>query len=360
MTVTVPTSDEFAALSTTVAGLATTVSQLAAKQGADEQTEAAAQAAQAIKDATQDAEIAALEPPPPPPPPPAPAPPPAPSARFPGDPGIGKLLYGEGREGNEPALEAREATYGQAVQLHRSYWQAAQASSLIAQCQTDQSKGRLPLVSTKLAATWADVAAGKQDGWLTGLLDGLGKLAGPVWLCLHHEPYDNQGAGQTPADYKAMYAHAKTLKPANVALMPILQSQPWTPDRGGKLTDITPWYDPASADLFGFDAYNAWFPNGTKGWTTPEQSCSAMIDLFAALDPSTPAVLAEYGCRVDPANPGKAGAWMADAYTYLLGRGVVGMSYFDSAQNIIADGGTFELSGETLDAFKAALLTSAS
>lgn len=276
------------------------------------------------------------------------------AARFPGDPGKHRLYYGENVDGGDPA--AREAYYNHRVGVYRSYWQASQTASMIAVCNRDIQAGRLPFISTKLPATWAAVASGSQDAWLRGMLSGLATVPGPVWLCLHHEPYDDQGAGQSAADYVAMYKHTYPLKPANVAMVPIMQSAPFDTTVYGS-ADIRPWYDPSATDVVGIDSYNHWYPGGTNKWRDPA-TMALFFDVLAQF--GKPIALAEYGVRTDPQNPGRSATWMTDFRNILVGRGdVVAMSFFDSAQNVF-DGGTpwtLDYLGDTerLESFKAQL-----
>lgn len=275
--------------------------------------------------------------------------------RFPGDPGKHRLYFGESREGGDPA--GREAEYGHRVGVYRSYWQPSQTASMLAVCERDTAAGRMPFVSTKLPATWADVAAGSQDVWLQATMDALATVAGPVWLCLHHEPYDDQGIGQSPADYVAMYRHAYLMKPRNVAMVPILQAAPFDPTVYGH-ADISPWYDPSVTDVVGIDTYNHWYPGGGNKWRDPA-TVASFFDVLAAKF-GKPIALAEYGVRTDPAEVGKAAQWMSDFQALLVARGdMVAMSFFDSGQNV-NDGGTdwsldYNGDAERLNAFKTLL-----
>lgn len=281
--------------------------------------------------------------------------------RFPGDPGEHRLYVGQVREGGDPS--SREAYYGHVVGIYRSYMEASQISSGIARCKRDLDKGRLPSISFKCPASWDDMAAGKQDAWVKQLMDGLVTLFGPIWLTLYHEPTDNvDGAGNTAASYKAMYQHIYPMKPANVALIPILQSGPFDnvggqDYQGLRLTD---WIDPAAADVIGYDIYNHWHqPPGTFYKWRDVPSMLRFADVVAQAFPGKPQGIFEYGCRTRLDAPGMAANWLKDYHAGCVTRGdVVCMQVYDSSLNV-NDGGTpwaldYE-NNERLDAFKATL-----
>ena len=270
-----------------------------------------------------------------------------PDVRFPGDPGVGNPYYGLNRDGGDPS--AREAQFGAKVECYRSYMGPTQAQAGIDRAKRDLDAGRLPIISWKVPNnSWPDVASGKQDAWVKQIMDGLGALAKPVWMCLHHEPTDDATGGKgtnsgTAADYKAMYRHVYPMKPANVALVPILQSGPFDnvggqDYQGLKLTD---WIDPAAADIIGYDIYNHWhIPPGTFYKWRPVPSILAFADVVAKAFPGKTQAVCEYGTRTKPDTPGLAATWMRDLQAGYQARGdVVAMSFFDSGQNV-NDGGT--------------------
>ena len=53
----------------------------------------------------------------------------------------------------------------------------------------------------------------------------------------------------------------------------------------------------------------------------------------------------EYGCRLDPDNPGLAAEWLRDAADFAREHNFVSMSYFNSHVN--SPDGTWALQGET-------------
>ena len=287
------------------------------------------------------------------------------AARFPGDPGIGNLFIGESRQGGDPT--DRETYCGHTVGIFRSYVTAgtiATANATIATAARDKSKGRYPLCSTKVPGTWAQVADGVNDAWLFFLLDGLGALDWPVGLCLHHEPFDNQGPGNTPASYRAMHKRAKDYvdaKPGNkIAITPILQSSPFSPSVGGN-ADVTAWFAADSCHCIGLDGYNhkSFNPANGNQWRDPAvvfEVVPVVIEAFGK-----PVVVAETGVRTDPNQPGRAATWMHRAVSLLKATDLVyAVSFFDSGTNV-NDGGSswqFDADGpERLDAFKDLILT---
>lgn len=279
--------------------------------------------------------------------------------RFPGDPGTKKTLFGLNTDGGNPAT--RETFFGKAVGVYRSYWQANQIDSAVAVAVRDITAGRVPVMSFKVPGLWAAMASGVWDSWFTDLFTKLSTVGGPVWVCFHHEPFDDRtGYGDscgTAADYTAMYRRAYPFKPANVAIVPILQSAPFDPSVYGH-QDILPWYDVNACDIVGIDAYNHWSPPNVNRW----RDVSEFNDFFDTLKAkfNKPIALCEWGVRTDPATPGKAAGWMANLRAVLCARGdVVAMSFFDSSQHV-DDGGnpwTLDYDGDTerLDQFKTIL-----
>lgn len=268
--------------------------------------------------------------------------------RFPGDPGPGDLYYGAAVMASL-SLPDLEAKLQGTLTVRRSYFIASQVSGLLARVQEDQTAGRLPLVSTKPPGTWGDVAAGKYDGWLTGLLSSLAKFPLPVMLAIHHEPEDEIGRpGMSPADWVHMQNHAISLAAklaANTSIVPILMQ--WTFDpRSGR--DPKDWMVDA-ADVFGMDVYNDWSQTGRLPWRTFEDKASAVLPWAG----TKPVVVAEYGCRTDEAQPGRAAEWMRDAFDFGTSSNIAAMSYYDSSLH--SPGGPWTLDEERTDAMRICL-----
>jgi hypothetical protein len=248
-------------------------------------------------------------------------------ARFPGDPGRGNLYYGLNTSGGDPS--GREAFFGHRVGCYRSYFRADQADYLVAIAKRDLAARRQPMVSIGNPGTWADVAAGKYDAsWLQPLMTKLATVPGPVWLCIHHEPYFDIGPGRDDVTYRAMYRRAARYKPDNVALMPIVGLVSYDKTEHGNQTHIEKWYALDVIDIVGADTYNHWW-DGSQFWEW--RSAATTLAFFNELAKmGKPIALNEYGTRTVPSQPGKAAAWMTQALDILVKRGdVVAMSYFD-------------------------------
>lgn len=271
---------------------------------------------------------------------------PAGCAQFPGDPCSGSLYYGASVQGGDPA--PLESMLHQRLTLFRSYEQATTPASAFAErASTDVVAGRIPLISTKVPGTWAEVAAGSYDDWLVERIKALATVDGPVWLVIHHEP---QGDG-SPSDWVLMQQHAHQLieqYSSNIALVGILNG--W--DFQDKHGDPEAFNMPVGTgvDVMGFDAYNPWSPNNGLPWRSAVQTLSPALTIQSW---GYPVLVGEYGVRADPDRPERAAHWLADAYRFGVVHGFVGMSYFDSAEN--SPDGSWVLDGPRLDQFAANL-----
>lgn len=266
---------------------------------------------------------------------------------FPGEPAPGTIYYGFSSASDKfgtSGPQARETQLGVTVGCYRSYGSPGESiASNLAKIQDSLNGNRLPLHSTKPpgSGSWYDVANGSQDAWIQQITDGMKAMVKPIWWCVHHEPYDDGVGGknwngdpnQTTTNFRAMYDRLyQFTKNSNIVLMPVLQSAPFSPSVGGK-QDIGPWI-PASCDIIGLDTYNHWYPlPGKSRWREPSVCFGDALNAVASYGKKV--VMAEYGVRTDPANPGRAAQWMRDAKAYLLSTGVtVAMSYFDSDRNV--------------------------
>jgi hypothetical protein len=265
----------------------------------------------------------------------------------------GKTLFGASQEGGDPT--AFEKSLGTNLSLFRSYFTASKpVSSFVARAKDDLAHNRLPLMSTKLPSTWTNFAAGKDDVWFNGLTKALNALGGPVWLSLHHEPRGEVGSSGSAQDWIKMLARAKKLTDAtapNVKIVGIMNGISLEKATEYNTYKCTPATGP---HYMGYDHYNQWAPPSTGKWKTVDQvfGIGKVLQGWGFANP----VVGEWGVRADPKTKNKAGTWITDAFAYLTTNKYAAASYFNSGAN--SPDGPWTLSGETLAAFKAALVKS--
>jgi hypothetical protein len=268
---------------------------------------------------------------------------------FPGQPSPGSVYYGASLP-YDRSLPQWEAELGSLLGVHRSYFTPDhnETQQLVQQCQDDLAHGRLPHVSIKPTWTWDSIAAGRRDQWLAGLLRPLGETSAPIFLTVHHEPEnDSVGEGMLASDYVAMQRRviglAADLAP-QVTIVPVLQHWTFDPLRDIAEGDPGAWIVPEAA-VIGLDIYNQWSPTNGKEWRSFGSKTEEVVGWFG----DTPLAIGEYGCRVDPHNPGLAAEWLRDAAEYARTHNIVSMSYFNSG--VESPEGTWALIGETERAF---------
>ena len=130
----------------------------------------------------------------------------------------------------------------------------------------------------------------------------------------------------SPSDYVAMQRRAISLAAdlaPQVIVAPVLQH--WTFDPLHKDSDPAAWIVP-EASVFGLDVYNPWSPTNGKEWRT----FGSKLDEVTSWIDGVPIVIGEYGCRIDPDNPGLAAKWLQDAAEYARAHNIYSMSYFNS------------------------------
>jgi hypothetical protein len=271
----------------------------------------------------------------------------APAREFPGRPPAGRLYYGASLPADRSLVEWERAL-GTRLALHRSYFtpEPGESARMLLQCHDDLARGRLPHVSMKPPVTWAEVAAGGSDPWLTGLLRLLDRPRRPIFFTLHHEPENDAGGpGMQPADFVAMQHRlidlAGRLAP-QVTVVPVLQHWTFEPLHVG--SDPRAWLVP-EAVVMGVDVYNPWSPTNGKPWRT----FGSRVDEVVRWLGDTPLAIGEYGCRQDPADPAGVAAWLRDAADYARSHNIVSMSYFNSGVN--SPEGTTELHGAAEQTF---------
>lgn len=264
-------------------------------------------------------------------------------ARFSGDPGPGRLYYGASLAKD---LATWERELPRRLTVHRTYFKSWESDRLISVVKSGLQYGRLPHPSIKPPGTWRSVGDGYHDGWLYGLADRLGGIDNPVFFTVQHEPEDDDGGiGMHPFGFRKMTSHVIRVmqeRAPKVTVVPTLMGWSFSPYCS---FDPSRWLVPEAAVL-GLDMYNPWSPTNGLPWVTFAERLER-VKPYAA---GRPIVIAEYGCRTDPQNPGRAAAWMWDAFTYARNNNVVCMSYFNSGCN--SPDGTWELDSEREPVFK--------
>ncbi|MDQ6850552.1 MAG: DNRLRE domain-containing protein [Actinomycetota bacterium] len=233
---------------------------------------------------------------------------------------------------SQPALESRT---GHSLAIHRTYYAANQVDYAIRSVKAELAAGRLPWISFKLPYPWAAMAAGRGDAWARDLVTKLASVGGPVWLAFHHEP---EGDGNLP-DWVAMQRHLSTIVHAlapNVAYTVIFTG--WyslfgpTNYRLDKL-----WPGDRYVDILGMDIYNDY---GSNRGGNPSLPMLDPMKYFGVLGPWARAH--HVGWAVAETGYTKAAAlrnphWLALEYRDLVAQGGLGLSYFDSSLNSVAD-----------------------
>lgn len=112
-----------------------------------------------------------------------------------------------------------ETSWGVKLEARRTYFTATQQSSAVNTIKADIAAGRkTSSISFKLPASWADMAAGKQDAWAKSLSDTLAaaNVSGhTIRIAFHHEPENdaapNDGSTVAGRDaWKNMQARLST------------------------------------------------------------------------------------------------------------------------------------------------------
>ncbi|HSS68127.1 MAG TPA: hypothetical protein VLK34_06210 [Nocardioidaceae bacterium] len=252
-----------------------------------------------------------------------------------------RVFYGS----SSPVAKLRglEESIGEPLPCYRSFFDSGEPGALHARVSNDAVEGRLSIASIKPPGPWADAAG--DSGWIETVLGPLGDIGVPMFLAVHHEPEGEAKAYGTPADFRLLQLSvmkaASTLAPT-ATIVPILGS--WSFDTRTS-REPAEWNVP-EATVYGVDIYNPWSPTNGKQWIPFGDKLALAHDQAAG----RPMLVGEYGCRSDPAQPGRAASWMRDAFTDALASDVVAMAYFNSDRN--SPDGTWELDAETFPVFR--------
>lgn len=239
-------------------------------------------------------------------------------------------VYVGGAFGSNTDPASWEATLGQNLGVHRTFYSAKQVDWAVSVAKQDLAAGRLPWISFKLPTDWASMADGAGDAWARDLTSKLDQLDGPVWVAFHHEP---EGDG-TIEDWVDMQRHLSPIVRSadNVAFTMILTG--WHELYHADYTLDRMWPGDGLVDVVGFDIYWAFgeVKDGVRNLkeTDVDEAYFKPIDEWAEKH-GVAWGLAETGLT-DYATE-RYPNWMPDTVQALQERGAVSFSYFNTPVN---------------------------
>lgn len=287
----------------------------------------------------------------------APSPPPA--ARFPGDPGVGRMFHGQslnlGADGPN-ALDDFNTAHGTHCGITRRYFDGnTSMATVTAALNQDNAGGRLTWMSFKLPAYnpgvntgWGQAVSGTDDAWWQSIADTIDATGRPAWVAPHHEPRGETGLFSSPTDWRNMIDYGADILHSSpfVTVATVLNGYAFAVP-GGDLDPKGNWYTP-KADIIGFDQYNQWWLRDPTGgsrrdgtheswhpWNSPAKVFGPLLTIQGW---GKPCAIAEYGVHYpwdggsNPSGP-MAGQWMTDAYNFALDNGAAGLVLFNQDQN---------------------------
>lgn len=278
------------------------------------------------------------------------------------------LAHGsDGTAAGNKLITDLETLIGGPLGCYRSYFADTDTPADLASIASrDLGFGRLPILSTKVPdGDWSAVASGAKDSWLIPRLDAIHKVSGPKVFILNHEPEnDVNGETRTSVTFRKMYEHVFPIVDKNypeITLTACHLGGSFNDNvAGGAKNSFKDWLltRGVSCHMTAFDEYNQGSPPQFGKWLSPEQLHGNIIDKIHNIDPGMPIGICEYGCRIDPAQPGRAAQWFSDFYTMADTRLVVWTSQFHSFEN--SKNGTWEFkpNDEQWTPFKKAILAS--
>lgn len=287
------------------------------------------------------------------------------AGRFAGDPGLGRIYWGQTREGSVPAVPARAAQYaqivGQKAPLYpasvRRYMTPAQATvagakAAVADCATVLSWGSYPFLDFKEPASmsFAQVGQGQMNDVIDAIMQGLAALNKPAAVGFHQEPAgDGKGGAAEYASALNMIGQRRTAAGAKLVTVTGCLGIGSFAGFGGNNGDPRPWITALApyVDVWGTHRYlQATDASPDSAWKTVEQTFGPFWDLLDAVDSKRAKFHGEWGIHTRAAQPTFAPAWMDRFYQYGVSRGLAVACFFDSGQNSANDW-TLDLGGET-------------
>lgn len=246
-----------------------------------------------------------------------------------GIPGCGAYV-GAAVGGNTDPRELEEQV-GRQLGVRRTYWRSSDHSAAVSTAREDLGAGRLPWISFKLDASWAQAADGALDGWATSLSSELAQLPGPVWVAFHHEPEGDGEIDEWRAVQERLGPIVRSHAP-NIGFTVILTG--WNQLHGSDEYSLDRIWPDTRVDVAGFDIYQSYglIRKGREVTTLSDLRQLYFDDISQwAEEQNVRWALGETGitdvASVD--HPGLLGATFRD----LVATGGIAMTYFDSSYN---------------------------
>lgn len=321
-------------------------------------------------------------------PPPDPEPPPEPlptGPRFPGDPGVGKVLTGgtvySGTAGVPDGRAWLDTATGKKHLLVRRYYtNAFWTRTNIA---ADGAAGLIPFPSEKTTSTPAQIKAGAIDAAIRAEAQWAASQPFPIFTNYYHEPEDNFPSDAAAADYRAASRRIAQIFRSegadNVCWVNAIYMAPWTFETasgrswwkwhidwrgtlsGGTRPTAADFYTGAErlADVEGFDQYSPHAGGGTTYREFADDMDKTLGVMRAGGWQPIPWVIAEFGTEQTEPAPFPPDGWTGyyqRAFRYMRDHDGIGfVTYNVNANNLVnAPGATQRLAG-----YKAALSSEA-
>jgi hypothetical protein len=261
---------------------------------------------------------------------------------------LGAYVQQEGSETQVQAYQRFEAAGGD-IDITRHYLTDWADNFTWTFIRWSASNGNTPYISLHATTvTWADVAAGTQDAFLTNMATEMQGLGVPLWFVFHHEPEnDDGGVGMLASDFKAATAHVyDVMDPicTNCTFGIVLLRGTYTGGNGGTAAWVP---DTTKFDAIGSDLYS----NSNTGLI--QLSVLANPSLTYARSIGKPYIIGESGCSQAAA---KKKTWLQNARTFLKANADIAM--FDYSETNAQVGGDFRVEYQSgpLSAWQAMVL----
>jgi beta-mannanase len=234
---------------------------------------------------------------------------------------FGAFVDRRGGQTHEQAIELMESSLGRRLDIDREYYAWDDRIPTVQEA-NDVAMGRITLMSWKAETrggqfvSWASIASGAQDAWITERANAFKAFGHPVMLVFHHEPENDLATNGTPEEFAAAWRHVHDVflrqGATNVIWVVVLFAFTYY---GQRLSQFYP--GDQYLDWVGGDGYNFYGTSPGPGgcsrhtWRSFAEVFSAMVGFAKAH--GKPAIAAEWGTSADPAQPDRKAAWFRDA-----------------------------------------------